>query len=82
MGLCFRYFLEYLLFSTQVHSDWLTNFGQTSVKFKVYSCCRYLVDNQIEELPFEVFNKIYQLILVPRYYYIMCKLTCLMLRHS
>ena len=110
MGLCFRYFIEYLLFSTQVHSDWLTNFGQTSVKFKVYSFCRYLVDNQIEELPFEVFNnnleltylwvinynfydcidypyirviyKIYQLILVHRYYYITCKLTCLMLRHS
>ena len=108
MGLCFRSFLEYLLFSIQVYSDWQTNFGQTSVKFKVYSFCRYLGDNQIEELPFEVFNnnleltylwvinynfffdypyirvihKIYQLILVHRYYYIMCKLTCLMLRYS
>ena len=56
MGLCFRSFLEYLLFSTQVHSDWLTSFGQTSVKFKVYSFCRYLQNNQIEELPLEVFN--------------------------
>ena len=56
MGLCFRSFLEYLLFSTQVHSDWLTSFGQTSVKFKVYSLCRYFQNNQIEELPFEVFN--------------------------
>ena len=36
--------------------DWLTNFGQTSVKFMVYPFCRYIYDNQINQLPFGVFN--------------------------
>ena len=44
-----------LLFSTQV-KDWLTNFGQTSVQFMVYPFCRYIYDNQINQLPFGVFN--------------------------
>ena len=45
-----------LPFSTQVHSDWLTSFGQTSVTFKVYPFRRNLSDNQINQLPFGVFN--------------------------
>ena len=45
-----------LPFSTQVHSDWLTSFGQTSVTFKVYPFRRNLRDNQINQLPFGVFN--------------------------
>ena len=45
-----------LRFLTQVHSDWLSNFGNTSVKLVVYPIFRDLHDNQIEELPFGVFN--------------------------
>ena len=45
-----------LLFLTQVHSDWLTSFRQTSVTFKVYPFRRDLRDNQINQLPFGVFN--------------------------
>ena len=45
-----------LPFSAQVHSDWLTSFGQTPVTFKVYPFRRNLSDNQINQLPFGVFN--------------------------
>ena len=42
-------------FWTYVHSDWPTNFGKTSDKFKVYLYCRYIYGNQIDQLPFGVF---------------------------